>query len=136
MNLWRTCVSFNCNVLAISMRRARVKYRLKWNSFSNSVSCLLVKLVRPELFVAAKPQDICTILLGLWLPESSTEGLPCPTIWWVANTPPAVVLLRHITSNVACPFIWWKSCKVAGSFGAATTRQDQTQYNAVIRQVC
>lgn len=44
-----TCVSFNCSAFAISIRRARVKYLLKWNSFSNSVSCLLVKFVRPVL---------------------------------------------------------------------------------------
>lgn len=45
-----TCVSFNCRALAISIRLARVRYLLKWNSFSNSVSCLLVKFVRPVLF--------------------------------------------------------------------------------------
>lgn len=49
-----TCVSFNCNALAISMRLALVKYLLKWNSFSNSVSCLLVKFVRP-VFRQFKP---------------------------------------------------------------------------------
>ena len=31
-----TCVSFSCSEAAISIRRARVKYRLKWNSFSSS----------------------------------------------------------------------------------------------------
>lgn len=45
-----TCVSFNWRALAISIRRALVKYLLKWNSFSNSVSCLLVKFVLPVLF--------------------------------------------------------------------------------------
>lgn len=42
-----TCVSLSCNAEAISMRLARVRYLLKWNSFSSSVSCLVVKLVRP-----------------------------------------------------------------------------------------
>lgn len=42
-----TCVSFSCSADAISIRLARVRYLLKWNSFSNSVSCLVVKLVRP-----------------------------------------------------------------------------------------
>ena len=42
-----TCVSLSPRAAAISIRRARVKYLLKWNSFSNSVSCLLVKFVRP-----------------------------------------------------------------------------------------
>lgn len=42
-----TCVSFSCNADAISIRLALVKYLLKWNSFSNSVSCLFVKFVRP-----------------------------------------------------------------------------------------
>lgn len=45
-----TCVSFNCKALAISILRALVKYLLKWNSFSNSVNCLLVKFVLPVLF--------------------------------------------------------------------------------------
>ena len=44
-----TCVSLRPSAEAISMRRARVRYLLKWNSFSSSVSCLLVKLVRPRL---------------------------------------------------------------------------------------
>lgn len=52
-----TCVSFNCNEVAISIRRARVRYLLKWNSFSNSVSCLVVKLVRPVLLAALLPTD-------------------------------------------------------------------------------
>ncbi len=41
-----TCVSLSWRLLAISVRRARVRYLLKWNSFSSSVSCLVVKLVR------------------------------------------------------------------------------------------
>ena len=35
------------------MRLARVRYLLKWNSFSSSVSCLLVKFVRPVLLKLA-----------------------------------------------------------------------------------
>ena len=42
-----TWVSLSPNAAAISIRRARVRYLLKWNSFSNSVSCLFVKFVRP-----------------------------------------------------------------------------------------
>ena len=38
-----TCVSFSCRAAAISILRARVKYLLKWNSFSSSVSCLVEK---------------------------------------------------------------------------------------------
>lgn len=45
-----TCVSFSCKAEAISILLALVKYLLKWNSFSNSVSCLLVKFVLPVLF--------------------------------------------------------------------------------------
>ena len=41
-----TCVSLSCSVLAISILLARVRYLLKWNSFSNSVNILVVKLVR------------------------------------------------------------------------------------------
>lgn len=44
-----TCVSFSCKAEAISMRLALVRYLLKWNSFSSSVSCLFVKLVLPVL---------------------------------------------------------------------------------------
>ena len=44
-----TWVSFSCRAPAISILRARVRYLLKWNSFSSSVSCLVVKLVRPVL---------------------------------------------------------------------------------------
>ena len=50
-----TWVSFSCNELAISMRRARVKYLLKWNSFSSSVSCLVLKFVRIALEGVAAP---------------------------------------------------------------------------------
>lgn len=46
-----TCVSLSCKALAISIRRARVRYLLKWNSFSNSVNCLFVKFVRAELLL-------------------------------------------------------------------------------------
>ena len=44
-----TCVSFSCSADAISIRRARVRYLLKWNSFSSSVSCFVEKFVRPVL---------------------------------------------------------------------------------------
>jgi len=44
-----TCVSLSPKEAAISILRARVRYLLKWNSFSSSVSCLLVKFVRPML---------------------------------------------------------------------------------------
>lgn len=44
-----TCVSLSWSAVAISIRRARVRYLLKWNSFSNSVNCFVVKLVLPVL---------------------------------------------------------------------------------------
>ena len=44
-----TCISFSSSADAISIRRARVRYLLKWNSFSNSVSFFVEKAVRPEL---------------------------------------------------------------------------------------
>lgn len=47
-----TCVSFSSSVAAISTRRARVRYLLKWNSFSSSVSCRVLKLVRMALLGA------------------------------------------------------------------------------------
>jgi len=44
-----TCVSLSCSAPAISILLARVRYLLKWNSFSNSVNIFVVKLVRPVL---------------------------------------------------------------------------------------
>ncbi len=41
-----TCVSFSFNWLAISKRRARVRYLFVWNSFSSSVNCFVLKFVR------------------------------------------------------------------------------------------
>ena len=38
------CVSVRAKLDAISMRRVRVKYLLKWNSFSSSTSCRWVKV--------------------------------------------------------------------------------------------
>lgn len=59
-----TCVSLSSSVAAISTRRARVRYLLKWNSFSSSVSCRVLKLVRMALFCApARPKS-----------ETLTEG--------------------------------------------------------------
>lgn len=44
-----TWVSLSCKEAAISTLRALVRYLLKWNSFSSSVNCLVVKLVRTVL---------------------------------------------------------------------------------------
>jgi len=44
-----TCVSLSCRALATSTRLARVRYLLKWNSFSSSVSCLVLKLILEAL---------------------------------------------------------------------------------------
>ncbi len=46
LNIICTCVSFNANWFAISIRRDRDKYFCVWNSFSNSVNCFVLKLVR------------------------------------------------------------------------------------------
>lgn len=48
-----TCFSDNFNLLAISMRRKRVKYWLAENSRSKSKSCVLVKAVRMRLLESA-----------------------------------------------------------------------------------
>ena len=45
-----TCCSFKAKSWAIWTRRARVRYLLKWNSFSSSVSCRVEKVVRPDPF--------------------------------------------------------------------------------------
>lgn len=70
-----TWVSLSCNAVAISMRLARVRYLLKWNSFSNSVSCLVVKLVRPVL-LAPPPAADCAGFVG----EQLLAMLGLPTV--------------------------------------------------------
>lgn len=47
-----TCVSLSCRVLATSSRLDRVRYLLKWNSFSSSVNCLVLKQVLGVAFAA------------------------------------------------------------------------------------
>ena len=44
-----TCFSASPNATASSIRRLRVRYLLNWNSFSSSVSCDVLKLVRNRL---------------------------------------------------------------------------------------
>lgn len=66
-----TCVSFSCKAAAISIRRALVKYLLKWNSFSNSVNCFVVKFVRPVLLAPPRLPN------PLLLPP---PGLPTPQL--------------------------------------------------------
>lgn len=75
-----TCVSFSCNADAISILLALVRYLLKWNSFSSSVSCLFVKLVLPvfkqfklRMLEALEPKQ--TFLeAGLWDSMSALVG--------------------------------------------------------------
>ena len=50
-----TWVSFSWSAAAISIRLARVRYLLKWNSFSSSVNCLVEKFVRPVLLMPPPP---------------------------------------------------------------------------------
>lgn len=52
-----TCVSLSSRLAATSTLRARVRYLLKWNSFSSSVSCLVVKLVRITLCWPGTPNS-------------------------------------------------------------------------------
>ena len=56
-----TWVSFSSSVAAISTRRARVRYLLKWNSFSSSVSCRVLKFVRSALFCARPKSEGLTV---------------------------------------------------------------------------
>ena len=46
-----TWVSLSWRAAAISILLALVRYLLKWNSFSSSVSCFVEKLVRPVLLI-------------------------------------------------------------------------------------
>lgn len=70
-----TCVSLSCRAAAISIRRALVRYLLKWNSFSNSVNCLVVKLVRPVLLAPPRLPNPLTLPLP---PPPPPPGLPTP----------------------------------------------------------
>lgn len=70
-----TWVSFSCNEVAISILLALVRYLLKWNSFSSSVSCFVVKLVLPVLFTplpgcvpTAEQLDCVVPLIAVWCP--------------------------------------------------------------------
>jgi len=64
-----TCVSFRAKACAISILLALVRYLLKWNSFSSSVSCFVVKLVLPVLFAPA-----ILLLLLLFSPPFGSPG--------------------------------------------------------------
>ena len=77
-----TCVSLSCRALATSTRLARVRYLLKWNSFSSSVSCLVLKLVLGAPFTVGWPSvQMLLLLLLLLLPAASTAApRPDPTI--------------------------------------------------------
>lgn len=46
------------------MRLALVKYLLKWNSFSSSVSCLFVKFVRAELLLLFNNNELLIAVVG------------------------------------------------------------------------
>ena len=72
-----TCVSLSCRAAAISIRRARVRYLLKWNSFSNSVNCLVVKLVRPVLLAPPSPPP-SPLPMPPTPPPPPPPGLPTP----------------------------------------------------------
>ncbi|TNN51622.1 hypothetical protein EYF80_038198 [Liparis tanakae] len=52
-----TCVSLSSRLAATSTLLPRVRYLLKWNSFSSSVSCLVVKLVRITLCCPGIPNS-------------------------------------------------------------------------------
>lgn len=69
-----TCVSLSCRALATSTRLARVRYLLKWNSFSNSVSCLVLKLV------LGAPLTMGWLSLQMLLLPASTAPNPEPTV--------------------------------------------------------
>lgn len=60
-----TWVSFRPRLWAISIRRALVRYLFVQNSFSNSVSCLVVKFVRPVLLVLLWKASCWSLLIRL-----------------------------------------------------------------------
>lgn len=124
-----TWVSLSCSADAISIRRARVRYRLKWNSFSSSVSCLLVKLVRPVLFISIiaallPPTPIACERVtetGDWFnmfcscccwplppPRATSAADICRPWWW-----PASDIIDGVPPNAtdaglaACIWCWW-----------------------------
>lgn len=83
-----TCVSFKDRAAAISRRRCRVRYLLKWNSFSSSVSCLVVNVVLPFCEVLAHKKKRNFRLLchdGNWLVKLKKLKIlnhPNPIVNW------------------------------------------------------
>ena len=76
-----TCVSFRPRLCAISIRRALVRYLFVQNSFSNSVSCLVVKFVRPVLLVLLWKASCWSLLIRLF-----GGGSLCPS--FITSWPP------------------------------------------------
>lgn len=71
------------------MRRALVKYLLKWNSFSSSVNCLFVKFVRAELLLLFNNSVLLIAAVGspIWIEKTkwttnSVDEWKC----WLAST--------------------------------------------------
>lgn len=64
------------------MRRALVRYLLKWNSFSSSVNCLFVKFVRAELLLLFNNNELFTAVVGrpmengIWLMDAIKFVVP------------------------------------------------------------
>lgn len=88
-----TCVSLSSRVAAISTRRARLRYLLKWNSFSSSVSCRVVKLVRrppgapkptSDTFARGGAEKGTSVLSPFSLP-SLLRGQPCTPFAILSN---------------------------------------------------
>lgn len=94
-----TWVSFSCRAFAISIRLALVRYLLKWNSFSSSVSCLLVKFVRPVLLV----------LLSRRLFGEDEPG------WWPMTLSPDIPRQPNGSATAAAAIRLLYSCMLVGS---------------------
>ena len=79
-----TCVSFRSRLAATSTRRARVRYLLKWNSFSSSVSCLVVKLVRITLCWPGTPNsDWTAVGRNGWMDGGEKHGTHGAEVWGI-----------------------------------------------------
>lgn len=63
-----TWVSLSSRIAATSTRRALVRYLLKWNSFSSSVSCFVLKLVRITFCWPGTPYSE-TVEVNEWMKE-------------------------------------------------------------------
>ena len=81
-----TCLSDNWRVVAISIRLLRVRYRLKWNSFSENSSCYLLSWWESRI---AKV-------------KSRPEIKPQMCLFWSLKSTKKLTELQSLVSRICC----------------------------------